>query len=92
MSFAGRLAAEMGRLSQGDLSRQEALIAAFGLPPRPPDGIDIDAIRTAMALDKKVESGKSRWVLLDRIGHAQLRGDVDPVIADGLLARFFVSE
>jgi 3-dehydroquinate synthetase len=45
-----------------------------------------------MALDKKVESGKSRWVLLDRIGHAQLRGDVDPVIADGLLARFFVSE
>lgn len=92
MSFAGRLAVEMGRLSQGDLSRQEALIAAFGLPPGPPDGIDIDAIRTTMSLDKKVESGRNRWVLLDRIGHAQLRGDVDPAIADGLLERFFVSK
>jgi 3-dehydroquinate synthetase len=92
MSFAGRLAVETGRLSEGEMSRQEALMAAFGLPSRPPEGIDIDAIRTTMSLDKKVESGRSRWVLLDRIGHAQLRGDIDQAIADGLLERFISTE
>jgi 3-dehydroquinate synthase len=92
MSFAGRLAVEVGRLSEEGLSRQQALIAAFGLPSRPPEGVDIDAIRTTMALDKKVEDGRSRWVLLDRIGHAQLRGDVDQSVADGVLEQFFSTE
>ncbi len=92
MAFAGRLAAETGRLSQEGLSRQEALIAAFGLPSQPPKGMEIDAIRTTISLDKKVENGRSRWVLLDRIGHAQLRGDIEQGIADRFLERFLSTE
>ena len=77
MSFAGALAVGVGRLAAADFERQEALIASFGLPKRPPPGLDAAALAEAVSLDKKVEGGVSRWVLLDRIGHAQLRSDVD---------------
>ena len=91
MSFAGILAANIGRLSRPDLERQQRLISRLGLPIRPPEGLDLNAVRDAMKLDKKVESGANRWVLLDRVGHAQLRSDVDQTAADEMLEVFFGS-
>jgi 3-dehydroquinate synthase len=35
-----------------------------------------DDVVNAMAFDKKVESGKLRFVLPDRIGHVVMRDDV----------------
>ncbi len=89
MSFAGRLAARLGHLGAAELERQEALIGSFGLSMRPSSSIDATSIMNAMALDKKVERGASRWVLLDRIGHARLRADVDPATADAAVEEFF---
>ena len=38
--------------------------------------LDIDAVVEAMAFDKKIRSGKVRFVLPDRIGHVIIRDDV----------------
>ena len=89
MSFAGRLAANVGSLTESDLARQEALIASFGLPMRPPREFGADPVKEAMRLDKKVEGGANRWILLDRLGHARLRNDVDQEAVDETLEEFF---
>ena len=89
MSFAGALAARLGRLGAADLDRQERLLDSFGLPRRLPGGLDAAAVRAAISLDKKVEGGVNRWVLLDRIGHAQLRADVDAATVQQALEEFF---
>jgi 3-dehydroquinate synthetase len=36
----------------------------------------VDDIRRAMALDKKVQSGTNRWVMLEDVGRAVVRQDV----------------
>jgi 3-dehydroquinate synthetase len=38
--------------------------------------LDPAAVVEAMFFDKKVRSGKLRFILLDRIGHAVIREDV----------------
>lgn len=88
MRFAGALAHRVGILSAEGLERQTRLLDRFGLPVRIPPGVDAQAVRAALTLDKKVESGRVRWVLLDAVGHGQLRRDVPPEIAEEALARF----
>jgi 3-dehydroquinate synthase len=39
-----------------------------------------------MALDKKAAGGRLRFILLERIGHAVLRGDVDARLVRETLA------
>ena len=81
MVAATSLAVDLGLLSDGDCRRVVNLIHRAGLPV---GGIDIDpaAIVAAMGYDKKVEHGRVRLVLPDRIGHVVIRDDVP----DGLVA------
>jgi len=75
MQAAGLIAKEMGLLDEESLQLQNELIAEFGLP-RYAEGVEAASVREAIKLDKKIEGGKSRWILLRAIGKAEIRSDV----------------
>jgi len=75
MVCAARLSQRVGGLNDDDAKRLAVLIAAAELPTAPP-AIAPDRWFALMARDKKVRSGVLRFVLLDRLGHAVVRGDV----------------
>jgi 3-dehydroquinate synthase len=78
MCCAARLSQRVQKLPPRDVARQQALLLALGLSTRMP-AIDRQALLAAMQRDKKVEHGRLRFVLADRIGRVGLVDDVDPV-------------
>ena len=75
MVCAARLSERLCGLDPGATRRLANLIAAGGLPTAPPK-IAPDRWIDLMRRDKKVEQGVMRFVLLERVGHAVIRGDV----------------
>ena len=75
MVMAADLSRRMGFIAQTDLDRVVALLKRARLPTAPPD-IAPARMLELMALDKKTEGGKLRFVLLDRIGAASIRAEV----------------
>jgi 3-dehydroquinate synthase len=77
--LAARLSHRMGMLSDAELARVVALLERAGLPveaPRLGAGRYLDL----MGLDKKVEGGKLRLVLLRGIGSAFFTADIDELL------------
>ncbi len=70
MVAVSRLAVELGMWDKDSDARQLALIKKAGLPSQLPAGLDIEAILDSLQTDKKVKSGKVRFVLPERIGAA----------------------
>ncbi len=85
MRAAGIIAVESGLLQPASFECQQRLIRAYGLPERV-EGARIEDVRRAMALDKKVQSGTIRWVLLEDIGRAVVRDDIGDTIVRKALA------
>ncbi len=77
MLCASRLAERLGRFDADLTARQQKLLEALGLPTEVPR-LDVDRILRSMMHDKKVQHGRLRFVLPDRLGHVELVGDVDP--------------
>jgi len=75
MEVAGRIAVAHRLISERDLARQRNLLQAIGLPIAC-HGTDGEAILVAMQHDKKVQAGRTRWILPTRIGEAQMYGDI----------------
>jgi 3-dehydroquinate synthase len=67
--MAARLSQRMGLLAQPDVERVESLMSRAGLPVRPP-ALGVERYLDLMGMDKKVEGGKLRLILLERIGEA----------------------
>lgn len=67
--MAAELSAGLGWLAHRDVARIERLFVRIGLPVRAP-AIPVDRYLELMWRDKKVQSGKMRFVLLRRIGEA----------------------
>jgi 3-dehydroquinate synthase len=65
--------------------RQRVVFERYGLPVRIPR-IDIDAVITATAHDKKVASKKVRWVLLEDFARPVLRDDVPTELVRNVLS------
>lgn len=57
--------------------RVEALLARAGLPVRPPPSMTLETFMTYMSVDKKVESGVLKLILLRRVGDAVVTADYD---------------
>ena len=76
MVMAARLSRSLGLLEAGSEKRIERLVSAFGLPVSPPAGISAKDVVAGMEHDKKTLSGKRRFVVVDKIGRAFVRGDV----------------
>ena len=77
MLCASRLAERTGRVDAKFTARQHKLLEALGLPVELPE-LNREAILSAMTHDKKVQHGKLRFVLPDRMGHVELVVGVDP--------------
>ncbi len=75
MTGAAAIGSRLGLLPPDVEARQSAVLRAFGLPLAAP-GLEPSAILAAMRMDKKVEAGQQRFVLLEAVGRAVLRDDV----------------
>jgi shikimate kinase/3-dehydroquinate synthase len=75
MMAAARIAVRLGLHDEELLARQADVLRAFGLPLAAP-GVDASAVLEAMKMDKKVEGGKMRFILLEAPGRATVRGDI----------------
>ena len=84
MMFAGHMAVGLNMLSPGVLDRQRRILEAYGLPTHA-DGLDRERLQHAVALDKKVQARKVRWVLLEGIGRPVLRDDVPDAVVESAL-------
>ncbi|MCW5620664.1 MAG: 3-dehydroquinate synthase [Burkholderiales bacterium] len=74
MVLAARLSQRMGLLSSQDVQRTVGLLERAHLPVRHPP-LGVERYLDLMGLDKKVEGGKLRLVLLQRIGAAFVTAD-----------------
>jgi 3-dehydroquinate synthase len=77
MVCAARLSQRVCGLAAADALRQETLLAALGLPTQVP-ALDRPSLLAAMTRDKKVEHGRLRFVLADRIGRVRLVDGIEP--------------
>ncbi len=73
--LAARLSRVLGMLSEDDVKRIVSLFERAGLPVQAPE-IGLERYLQLMELDKKVEEGKMRFVVLDAIGRACVRSDI----------------
>ena len=79
MIAASRLAQRRGLIDASVTDRQLELLTTLGLPTRLPESLHdkIDAMCERMKLDKKVVSGRLRFVLPERMGHVAVYDDID---------------
>ncbi len=91
-SFAAHLAERVGSIAPAERQRQIDLLNAYGLPTSAPDGLELSDIRAALAVDKKVAAGRTRWILCDGIGRGRLRDDVPPDVSDEVLTAFLAGD
>ena len=77
MVMAADLSMRLGKISVQEASRCKRLIQAAGLPVCPPAEISENDFLQLMSVDKKVQEGKIRFILLDVIGQATICSDVD---------------
>lgn len=75
MLMAADLSWRMGNLHEQDVVRLRRLLASAGLPVEPPLGLSPDRFLELMAVDKKVQAGKLRLVLMRRLGEAYVTAD-----------------
>ena len=75
MMGAATMAHQMGIMSSDIIDRQHDLLRRFNLPTNA-SGVAVEDVLTAMSMDKKVQSGTNRWVMLEAVGKAVVRQDV----------------
>lgn len=81
--MATELAARLGMVERGLVTRVEALLQAAELPIRPPP-IGAARMKSLMALDKKIAGGKLRLVLPDALGSSRVVTDVPDTELDAV--------
>lgn len=77
MCMAATMSACLGWLSEEQVARVDGLVAAAGLPVRPPDEVAPERFMELMAVDKKVVDGQLRLVLMKDIGESVICADFD---------------
>ena len=76
--MAANMSARLGWLDDVQVQRITRLVAAAGLPVRPPPEMTAERFMEVMAVDKKVIDGQLRLVLMRDIGEAVISTDFDP--------------
>lgn len=86
MAAAGKLSVRLGLWSEALANRQEELLKALRLPTRL-DGFSfsVKALLKAMQHDKKISSGRLRFVLPVKIGKVIIREDITPKMIEQVL-------
>lgn len=84
MMAATRLSLRLGLVGEEVVERVAAVLAAAGLPVRAPD-FGVSRYLELMGHDKKVEGGRARFVVLQRIGQALVTNEVPRETLAGVL-------
>jgi len=85
MVAAGELAVNMGLWKREECDRQNAIIEKCGLQTMIPPNLDLSQIIALTQNDKKVQSGKVRFVLPSTIGSVQINDQVTPELMNTVL-------
>ena len=85
MVMAAELSALAGTLPRKDAERVKALIARAGLPMKGPN-LGVERYLELMQVDKKAAGGKLRFIVLEGLGRAALRADIDEKLVRQSLA------
>ncbi|MCS4505284.1 3-dehydroquinate synthase [wastewater metagenome] len=85
--MAAWMSVREGRMARTAFQRIHDLIAAAGLPTRPP-AVDAGRFRGCMEIDKKARGGRLRLVLLEGIGNAMVTGGFDDAALEATLAEY----
>ena len=75
MVLAAELSQRMGWIDAADTERVRALIARAGLPVVAPDRLEAERFLELMAVDKKVQAGRLRLVLMQALGQSVISDD-----------------
>jgi len=75
MLMAADLSQRMGWMQESDFARIKALFMAADLPVLAPEGMTSEQFMTLMSVDKKVQDGRIRLVLMRGIGQAIISDD-----------------
>ena len=84
--LAIRLSIELGTLAESDSDRAKALFAAANLPVIPPN-LGIERYTSLMQHDKKVSTGRLKFILLERLGTAYTDNTVPENTLSKILGR-----
>ncbi|SFE95498.1 3-dehydroquinate synthase [Nitrosomonas sp. Nm166] len=77
--LAAELSRRMKLINEGDVNRIRKIFIQAGLPVTAPK-MPPEKYLQLMMLDKKVDAGKTRFILLNRIGEAVMRADIPPAL------------
>jgi 3-dehydroquinate synthase len=86
--MAAAMSHECALLSAEDVERVERLVARTGLPTRI-DAVSPEAALEHMRIDKKVQSGRIRLILLRKIGEAFITAEYSETALDRTLGKYF---
>ncbi|MEL0152110.1 MAG: 3-dehydroquinate synthase [Halieaceae bacterium] len=76
MVMATRISVSRGHVSSDVLDDLLRFLKTFDLPCAPPSGMTVERFLSAMQGDKKVQSGRIRYILLSELGEASIVQDV----------------
>lgn len=77
--LAADLSRRMKLISEADVSRIRKIFLQAGLPVAAPK-MPPERYLQLMLLDKKVDAGRTRFIVLNRIGEAVMRADIPPAL------------
>jgi len=78
MCLAAELSVRLGWLAQSEADHIASLLRRAHLPVKPPEGLSSDDFLRLMVVDKKVQDGRLRLILLKGLGHGVIADEVDP--------------
>ena len=84
--MACKLSEDLGYLSANDTSRVRHLLETTELPIRLAESLSRETLHTAMGRDKKKKQGSLKYVVLEHLGQAITRADIDLSVIDDALA------
>lgn len=86
--MAAAMSRECGLMGAQEVTRVQSLVARAGLPTRI-DAVSPETALEHMRMDKKVQSGRIRLILLRKIGDAVMTADYSESALDRTLREFF---
>ena len=87
--LAADLSRRLGWIAEAEVERMRKLFELANLPTLAPD-LGVEKYLESMGLDKKVEGGKMRFILLRAIGAAAVSGDVPDALLKETLCGAYV--
>ena len=85
MVMGAELSCRLGQITQAEFERLSNIIRAMNLPIEPPQ-FGAQRYMELMQVDKKTEGGTIRYVLLEKIGKAQMKSVPDVQVIETLVA------